>query len=387
MANTALPFFLYPFATVGNVPSSVPPIPNTGTNSDPVNYQNGWTVPYEYPTSNSSYLPVPRTSFNQLFLDITTALQQFQWQGVPLWVSPGAGGPTAYKLYSHVLYSNTIWESQVDTNTSIPGADNNWLPISGNAQGVLPGTIIDFAGFQPPAGYLPCWGQTESRATYPNLFNVLAPQIACNTVLGTTVTITGGAFGSSFGMFVGMAVEGPGIDPFTTIASIPSLGSTTIILNQPATAVQTGALLRFFSWGSGDGSSTFNLPGCQNRVMAGQDNTGAGLLPETPGDNISQPGQKTGVQARVLAKANLPAHTHPTTSTQTVFTGTGYYVQQGGAALGLIVGGGGIVTPFSNSDLPGATANTTVVIGNNTGGGNAFDIIQPTSISNKCIKF
>lgn len=122
------PFFLYPFAEAGDTTA----IPNTGGSTGPVNYQYGFTPNYELNIlTNPSAIPIPRQQMNQLFFDITTALQQYQSQGTYPWVAPGSGGPANYPIFARTLYNGQVWESQVATNTSVPGADANWLPISG----------------------------------------------------------------------------------------------------------------------------------------------------------------------------------------------------------------------------------------------------------------
>jgi microcystin-dependent protein len=325
-------------------------------------------------------------------LDITTALQQYQWQGTPLWISPASGGPAGYLLYSYVAYDAgagiQIWESQLGTtispNTSIPGSDTNWLVVSGNAQGVAPGTIVDFAGFLNPPGYFFCNGHTPVRADYPRLFNAICPLIACNTTASsTTITVTGG-HGNTIGLYVGMPVEGSGIQSGTVVASIPSFTSTTAELSLPPTATATGVLLRFFSWGNGDGSNTFTLPNLGNRVTAAWDtNSGSGLPPEVPGTNISQAGQTTGVSARPIIANNLPAHTHPNTAVTTMSVNGNN--NQGAIPSNMIVGGAGTGVFFST--FPSATITTTMTNAANATTNAAFDIVQPTALVSKIIKY
>lgn len=386
MANTASPFILYPFAIDGDVP--VGGIPETGSNSDPVNYQNGWTVPYEYPTTNPSYLPVPRTSFNQILLDLSSGVQQFQWQGVPLYVDPGSGGPTGYLKYSYVVYDagagNQVWESQTGTNispnTSTPGADDNWLPVSGNAQGVATGSIIDFPTFIAPAGYLPAIGQSISRTTYAKLFDAICPQLLCNTVsANATVTVT--SPNGTAGMYVGMPVEGTGIQANSTIASI--VNTTQFTLSLTASLTQTGASLRFFSNGLGANSGEFRLPSLNNRACVGADPTKAGLPPESGSVNVYAPGQITGLAQRVIASGNLPAHTHAVSSATAALTGI-VRDKTGSGFLALLAGNQGGV---SGAAVPQTGVSISVSIGNNSTTNTAFDIVQPSYVSYKMIKY
>ena len=386
MANTPSPFILYKFAIDGDVP--VGGIPETGSNSDPVNYQYGWTVPYEYPTTNPSYLPVPRTGFNQVLLDLSSAAQQFQWQGVPLYVAPGDGGPTGYLKYSYVVYDAgggiQVWESQVGTlispNTSTPGADDNWLPTSGNAQGVATGSIIDFPTFIAPAGYLPAVGTSVSRTTYAKLFNAICPTLTCNTT-SASVLVTVTSPNGTAGMFVGMYVEGAALQANSTIASI--VNGTQFNLSLTANLTVVGTPIQFFSNGAGANSGEFKLPLLNNRTCVGADPTKAGLPPESGSVNVYAPGQITGLAQRQIAAANLPAHSHPVTSATATFTGN-VRDKTGSGFLYYLAGNQGA---FSGAAISGTGVSISVTIGNNTTTNTAFDIVQPSYVSYKMIKY
>lgn len=373
---TAVPYFLYPFAVDGDAGTISP----TGSNSTPVNYQYGWTVPYEYPSTNPSYLPVPRTSFNQVLFDVTSAIQQLQLQGYPLWVSSGAGGPPGYLLYSYVAYDAgsgiQIWESQYGSlgspNTSTPGADGNWVAVSANAQGVQTGTIIDYAGVYPPAGYLACNGATPLRTTYPRLFAYLVPIQTCNTS-GTSLTVTDSSF-----MYVGMPIEGTGIPANTIIASIISGTSVTMSASAP---VATGVPVAFFPWGNGNGSTTFTIPNLQGIVTAGSGGTG---IPTQTVTNITQTGQNTGAFARQLVANNLPEHVHNNTVSSTfnlycfdkIGFNTQYYVTCSNSG-----------NPHNLNPPPSSSVVTSITNVANTTTNIAFNITQPTTLVNKCIKY
>lgn len=164
-------YFLQPWS---NAASDDVAIPVTGAATGALSYQYGFTPNYEYDLlTNPSALPIPRTYTNQLFLDITTALQQLQKYGAPLWVAPGSGGPANYPINARVLYTTVgvlrLWESQVAANTSVPGADANWFVVS--AQGKMvqsliasPGTVLtsgapsDITTLVLPPGNWNVWG-------------------------------------------------------------------------------------------------------------------------------------------------------------------------------------------------------------------------------------
>jgi microcystin-dependent protein len=188
-------FFAYPFATSGDKTA----IPNPSQMSNVVSYQSGFTINYEYDlATNPSAYPIPRTQFNQLMYDITTAIQQYQSVGTPPLITSGEtvdSNPYPYPIYARVYYNAgsgvQIYENQVANNTTLPGIDETWTIISGGGS-ILPGTMIAYAGTTAPAGYLPLDGSISgsvvSRTTYADLF----------TAIGTTWGVGDGS--TTFGI-------------------------------------------------------------------------------------------------------------------------------------------------------------------------------------------
>lgn len=134
------------------------------------------------------------------------------------------------------------------------------------------------------------------------------------------------------------------------------------------------------TYGAGDGSTTFNLPDTRGRVTAGKDDMGgtaANRLTTAGGVAGSTLGASGGSQTHTLTAAQIPAHTHPVTdpthSHGGVFTG-------GGADGSFGVGDNGVTGST-------AAASTGITVGNNTGGGGAHPIVQPTLVANKVIKY
>jgi len=65
------------------------------------------------------------------------------------------------------------------------------------------------------------------------------------------------------------------------------------------------------AFGSGDGSTTFNLPDCRGRVFLGKDNLGgssANRVTASEADNI---GQGSGAETHTLSVGEGGAHSHP----------------------------------------------------------------------------
>lgn len=113
------------------------------------------------------------------------------------------------------------------------------------------------------------------------------------------------------------------------------------------------------SFGSGDGSTTFNVPDLRGRVVAGKDNMGGSsadrLTSPLDGDVLAAAG---GSQSHTLSTSEIPAHTH-TVQWGTIDTDGG--ITSGGSTVG------------------GTTTSSS------TGGGGSHNNVQPTIIGNYII--
>lgn len=118
------------------------------------------------------------------------------------------------------------------------------------------------------------------------------------------------------------------------------------------------------TYGSGDGSSTFNIPDLRGRVIAGQDDMGGSsanrLTGQTGGVDGDVLGGSGGAETHTLSIAEMPAHTH------TLQNGVG--TKSNSFDSGTHVA----------SDASGNTGSV--------GGGNAHNNVQPTFILNHIIK-
>jgi microcystin-dependent protein len=134
------------------------------------------------------------------------------------------------------------------------------------------------------------------------------------------------------------------------------------------------------TFGVGDGSTTFNIPDCRGRVIAGQDDMGgssanrltspASTIGGIDGDVMGATG---GEEAHVQTEAQLATHTHIQNSHTHSYTTTGSTNQ--------FDSGGNNAIQNSN----GATTGATTATNQNTGSSAAFNVVQPTIIMNKII--
>jgi microcystin-dependent protein len=127
------------------------------------------------------------------------------------------------------------------------------------------------------------------------------------------------------------------------------------------------------TYGAGDGSTTFNLPNSRGRVAVN-------LSPSDAEFNTM--GEKYGEKTHVLSIAEMPSHTHIQNP----------HDHNGGSAYPYVSDGsfGGLAAPsaawvdfgFTLARAPSATATN-----QNTGGGQAFNVIQPSIVKMFAIKY
>lgn len=171
----------------------------------------------------------------------------------------------------------------------------NWYEVARHETLVIPpsvptGNISMWGTDTAPTGYLLCYGQAISRATYADLFAVIAT-----------------------------------------------------------------------TFGTGDGSTTFNLPDYRGRFPLGQDDMGgssANRVTATEADNL---GQASGAETHTLSTAEMPAHTHSYNA-----------------------------SPKNSAASSGGNPNTTVTVTGDTtgsaGGGGAHNNMPPYQTINFIIK-
>lgn len=148
------------------------------------------------------------------------------------------------------------------------------------------------------------------------------------------------------------------------------------------------------TYGSGDGSSTFNIPDLRGRVIAGQDDMGGAsanrLTGQTSGVDGDVLGGSGGAETHGLSQAEMPAHRHlsvhgPITSS------VPYYYNNPGPNTTLTGNfGGGTADDHAFESYTKVTGGTAGENGSNSTTGSysntAHNNVQPTIILNYIIK-
>lgn len=185
---------------------------------------------------------------------------------------------------------------------------------------------------------------------------------------------------------------------------MPYAGSTSpagwlLCAGQAVSRTEYGALFAVVgtTYGTGDGSTTFNLPDLRGRTVAGVDNMGgtaaSRLTATTISSGATTRGNAGGAETHTLtsAESGVPAHQHTQAAHQ-------HYISENGSN-GTRMGGhftngsGGIrvsSTQSSTNDNGAAaiTESATPTINNNTtaNASSAHNNVQPTMVMNYIIK-
>ncbi|MFA6984625.1 MAG: phage tail protein [Arenimonas sp.] len=143
------------------------------------------------------------------------------------------------------------------------------------------------------------------------------------------------------------------------------------------------------TYGTGDGSTTFNLPDLRGRVVAGRDDMGGGVGAERltnadDGLNGDTLGATGGGETQTIGTGNLPAYTPSGSISSTVVNGGS--TLYGFIKPGTNVGVGGTATGGDQTIITSLITVSSSFTGTAQGGTSiAFGIVQPTIILNYII--
>ena len=129
--------------------------------------------------------------------------------------------------------------------------------------------------------------------------------------------------------------------------------------------------------GSGDGSTTFNLPDYRGRVGAGRENMATPATTRLNTLSSSTLGASGGSQTHTLTTAQMPSHSHTVTD-------PGHTHSYNGATGAVAADGAITVARVGSGQTTGSS--TTGISLSNTGEGAAHNNVQPTIICNKIIR-
>lgn len=260
-----------------------------------------------------------------------------------------------------------------------------------------------------PAGYLAVTGQTVEASQHNPPLEDLASSMTASLPRNGAAPMLGNL---PFGGFKGVnlapgtastdAVNKAQLDGAMPIgAVIPFAGATApsnwlLCYGQAVSRTTYAALFAVIgtTYGAGDGSTTFNVPDANGRVIAGKDNMGGtdkGRLSAFFGGVARTLGGILGAASHILTIAQMPGHTHSVTGTALSSGAHDHRLTTG-------AGGGGTTTAVSrdatSSQTGGNTAvqvdgaHTHAVSGTalSAGGSDAHPNAQPTLIMNVIIK-
>jgi len=292
-------------------------------------------------------------------------------------------GDGSYRQIVKDKNGNVIWD-QVTSSTG-SGGGGGGIPTVGDGDPV--GIIKPWAGFIAPYQYVFAYGQEFTRASYPEAFQALTSLQSASCTTGSA-TLTG--ISDTSQLSIGSAIESACLNAGSTVVS----KTVNTVVASSTAIISTTTSVRFFPYGNGNGTTTFNLPDLRGQVIAGRDNMGgiaaSKLTSAYFGTSASAIGAKGGNESHQLIFSELPS----STLTVDIPAGQGSHTHSVSPSGALVGTTGKLVSLNDTSVLSGAAALTINAAtlpamtgtANLNGGNQAHTIVQPTQTLNYIIK-
>jgi microcystin-dependent protein len=282
----------------------------------------------------------------------------------------------------------TVWFQPQQPSWNGEGQLNIWNPAVGAYQNATPALWALLLSGATPSGVLPLMDATPAetgvslafaRADHVHPTDTTRAPIASPIFIGEPQAPTPTAGDNSTNIattaFVDTATIGlVPIGGVVAYAASAAPANFAILNGQAISRTTFAALFALIgtTYGSGDGSTTFNLPDLRGRVIAGVDG-GANRLTTASMSSQTLAGVG-GTESITLGPSQIPAHTHPNSLTD---NGHVHGYQEFSAGSGT-VGGGGSFGANVAANTNAAVTGITITNAANTGGGGSHLNVQPT---------
>lgn len=124
-----------PFAESGDKNT----VPVAAQSDGSVSYVQGYPLAYSLdPETDAGAKRIERLKMNQLFFDITSAIQEIQQNGVKPFITAAENGGSAfsYGIGALTMLNGTVYQSLTAANTGTPGSSPNWAPLANSINSV-----------------------------------------------------------------------------------------------------------------------------------------------------------------------------------------------------------------------------------------------------------